>query len=86
MVGVHYCSLNVHMTFDLWEMKEMMSQQAKKQLEAELKTTSCSLGGVYCLYSAVLVSPVQSSLVQSIAQSSPESRFYRDPPRKDSHH
>jgi len=73
------------MTFDLWEIKEMTSQQAKKQLEAELKTTSCSLGGIYCLYTALLVCPVQSSLDQSTAQSSPGSRFYGDPPRTDSH-
>jgi len=67
------------MTFDLAEIKELMPQQARKQLEAELGTSFCSLGGVYCLYTAVLVSPVQSSPVQSIVQSSPESRFYRDP-------
>ena len=43
---------------------------ARKQLEAELETSCCSLGAVRCRYTAVLVSPVQSS---------PESRFYRDP-------
>ena len=33
---------------------------ARKQLEAELGTSCCSFGGVCCLYTAVLVSPVQS--------------------------
>jgi len=60
----------MHVTFDLAEIKELMPQQARKQLEAELGTSFCSLDGVCCLYTAVLVSPVQSS---------PESRFYRDP-------
>ena len=64
----------MHVTFDLTEIKEIMPQQARRQLEAELDTSCCSLGGVRCLYIAVLVSPVQS-----IVQSSPESRFYRDP-------
>ena len=64
----------MHVTFDLAEIKEMMPQQARKQLEAELETNCCNLGGVCCLYTAVLVSPVQS-----IVQSSPKSRFYRDP-------
>ena len=78
-VEAHSCLLNMHMTFDLAEIKELMPHQARKQLEAELGTSFCSLGGIYCLYTAVLVSPVQSSPVQSIVQSSPESRFYRDP-------
>jgi len=54
----------MHVTFDLTEIKEMMPQQ---QLEAELETNWCSLGGVRCLYTAVLVSPVHSS-VQSRVQ------------------
>ena len=75
---------NMNMTFDLAKIEEMMRQQARKQLETELETTCCSPGGVRCLYTAVLVSPVQASLVQSSpvhspVQSSPESGFYRDP-------
>ena len=50
----------MYVTFDLAEIKVMMPQQARKQLEAELETNCCSLGGVHCLYTAVLVSPVQS--------------------------
>ena len=73
-VEAHSCLLNMHVTFDLAEIEELMPQQARKQLEAELEKSCCSLGGVRCLYTAVLVSPVQS-----IVQSSPESRFYRDP-------
>jgi len=66
-VEAHSCLLYMNVTFDL---AEMMPQQARKQLETELETSCYSLGGVRCLYTAVLVSPVQSS---------PESRFYRDP-------
>jgi len=74
IVEAHSCLLNMHVTFDLAEIKEIMPQQARRQLEAELETSCCSLGGVRCLYTAVLISPVRS-----IVQSSPESRFYRDP-------
>ena len=77
-VEAHSCLINMHVTFDLAEIEELMPQQARKQLEAELEKSCCSLGGICCLYTAILVSPVQSSPVQSIAQSSPESRFYRD--------
>ena len=63
----------MNVTFDLAKIEEMMPQQARKQLETELETTCCSLGGVRCLYTTVQSSPVQSSPVQS----SPESRFYR---------
>jgi len=49
----------MNMTFDLAEIEEM-PQLARKQLETELETNCCSLGGVHCLYTAVLVSPVQS--------------------------
>ena len=69
-VEAHSCLLNMHVTFDLAEIEELMPQQARKQLEAELEKSCCSLGGICCLYTAILVSPVQSS---------PESRFYRDP-------
>ena len=68
----------MHVTFDLSEIEEMMLQQARKQLETELETTLHSFGDVCCLYTAVLVSPVQSS-PQSSPWSSPESSFYRDP-------
>ena len=50
---------------------------ARNQLEAELGTNCCSLGGVRCLYTAACF--VQSRAVQSIVQSSPKSRFYKDP-------
>ena len=72
----------MHVTFDLSEIEEMMLQQARKQLETELETTLHSFGDVCCLYTAVLVSPVQSivqSSPQSSPRSSPESSFYRDP-------
>ena len=72
-VEAHSCLLNMNVTFDLEEIEEMMPQQARKQLETELETSCCSLGGVRCLYTAVLVSPVQSSPVHSPVQSSPES-------------
>jgi len=54
-------------TFDLAEIEELMPQQARKQLEAELEKSCCSLGGVCCLYTAVwsVQSIVQSSPVQS---------------------
>jgi len=65
----------MNMTFDLAEIEEM-PQLARKQLETELETNCCSLGGVHCLYTAVLVSPVQSS---------PESRCYRDPKQPEKH-
>jgi len=53
--------------FDLAEIEELMPQQARKQLEAELEKSCCSLGGVRCLYTAVW--SVQSSLVHSPVQS-----------------
>ena len=56
-VEAHSCLLNMHVTFDLAEIEELMPQQARKQLEAELEKSCCSLGGVRCLYTAVLVSP-----------------------------
>jgi len=59
-VEAHSCLSNMHVTFDLTEIEELMPQQARKQLEAELEKSCCSLGGVPCLYTAVLVSPVQS--------------------------
>ena len=58
----------MHVTFDLSEIEEMMLQQARKQLETELETTRHSFGDVCYLYTAVLVSPVQS-IVQSMVQS-----------------
>ena len=54
----------MHVTFDLSDIEETM------QLETELETTLHSFGDVCCLYTAVLVSPVQS-IVQSSPQSSP---------------
>jgi len=33
------CLLNMQVTFDLAEIEEMMPQQARKQLEAELETS-----------------------------------------------
>jgi len=60
-VEAHSCLLNMYMTFDLAEIKELMPQQARNQLEAELEKSCCSLGGVRSLYTAVLVSLVQSS-------------------------
>ena len=65
--------LNMHVTFDLSEIEEMMLQQARKQLETELETTLHSFGDVCCLYTAVLVSPVHSP-VQSTVQSMVQSR------------
>jgi len=60
----------MNMTFGLAEIEEMMPQKARRQLETELETSCCSLGGfAVCIqqfWSAVLVSPVQS-----IVQSSP---------------
>ena len=41
-VEAHSCLLNMHVTFDLTGI-EMMPQQARKQLEAELETSCCSL-------------------------------------------
>jgi len=70
-VEAHSCLLYMHVTFDLAEIKELMPQQARKQLEAELEKSCCSLGGVHCLYTAILVSPVQSSTVQSSPVHSP---------------
>ena len=64
----HSCLLNMHMTFDLTEIEEVMPQRARKQLEAELETSYCSLGGVHCLYTTVFG---QSSPVQCSLQSSP---------------
>ena len=66
-VEAHSCLLNMHVTFDLAEIEELMPQQARKQLEAELEKSCYSLGGIRCLYTAVLVSPVQSR-VQSRVQ------------------
>ena len=60
-VEAYSCLLNMHVTFDLAEIEELMPQQARKQLEAELEKGCCSLGGVRCLYTAILVGPVQSS-------------------------
>ena len=40
-VEAHSCLLNMHVTFDL---AEMMPQQDRKQLEAELEKSCCSLG------------------------------------------
>ena len=51
----------MHVTFDLAEIKELMPQQARKQLEAELAAFAVCI-----------------QLFWSV-QSSPESRFYRDP-------
>ena len=47
---------------DLSEIEKTMPEDstAKKQLEAELGTNCCTLGGARCLYTAGLVSPVQS--------------------------
>ena len=68
-VEAHSYLLNMHVTFDLAELEieELMPQQARKQLEAELEKSCCSLGGVCCLYTAVwsVQSIVQSSPVQS---------------------
>ena len=58
----------MHVTFDLSDIEETMPQQARKQLETELETTLHSFGDVGCLYTGVLVSPVQS-IVQSMVQS-----------------
>ena len=68
-VEAHSCLLNMHVTFDLAEIEELMPRQARKQLEAELEKSCCSLGGVRCLYTAILVSPVQSSPVHGPVQS-----------------
>ena len=68
-VEAHSFLLNMHVTFDLAEIEELMPQQGRKQLEAELEKSCCSLGGVRCLYTAILVSPVQSSPVHSPVQS-----------------
>ena len=57
----------MHVTFDLSEIEETILQQARKQLETELETTLHSFGDVCCLYTAVMVSPVQS-IVQSRVQ------------------
>ena len=54
-VEAHSCLLNMHVTFDLAEIEELMPQQARKQLEAELEKSCCSIGSVRCLYTAVLV-------------------------------
>ena len=59
----------MNMTFDLAEIEEMMPQQARKKLETELETSCFSLGGVRCLYTAVLVSPVHSPVQSSPVQS-----------------
>jgi len=84
MVGVHYCSLNVRMTFDLWEIKEMMSQQAKKQLVAELKTLVVALVAyTVCIQQFGQSSPVQCSPVHSPIQSRVQG--LQRPTRTDSH-
>ena len=62
-------------------------QQARKQLETELETTLHSFGDVCCMYTAVLVSPVQSivqsspvhSPVQSMVQSRVQLALLRRP-------
>jgi len=66
MVEAHSCLLNMNMTFGLTEIKEMMPQKARRQLETELETSCCRLGGF-----AVCIQQFWS------VQSSPESRFYR---------
>jgi len=84
-VEAHSCLLNMHVTFDLTQID---AQQARKQLEAELEKSCVALAAfAVCiqLFWSVQSSPVQSSPVhspvQSIVQSSPESRFYKDPVR-----
>jgi len=47
-----------------------MHQLARKHLESKMETTSYSFGGIYCLYTATYVDQPQSS---------PKSRFYRNP-------
>jgi len=61
-VEAHSCLLNMHVTFDFTEIEELMPQQARKQLEAELAAFAV------CIQ---LFWSVQSSPVQSIVQSSP---------------
>ena len=56
-VEAHSCLLNMNVTFDLEEIEEMMPQQARKQLETELETNCCSLGGVRCQFWSVQSSP-----------------------------
>jgi len=38
-VAAHSCLFNMHVTFDLTEIEEIMPQQARRQLEAELETS-----------------------------------------------
>jgi len=64
-VEAHSCLLNMHVTFYLAEIEELMPQQARKQLEAELGTS-------FWRHSLFVYSYFgQSSPVQSIVQSSP---------------
>jgi len=37
----------MHVTFDFTKIEEAMPQQARKQIEAELETSCCSLGGIH---------------------------------------
>ena len=71
IVEGHCFSLNIHMAFDLSEIK-MIPQQARKQLKAKLETEPVTALVVFAnciqLFWSVHSSPVHS----------PESRFYRD--------
>jgi len=59
--------LHIKHARDLWPRRnqgdDASLNRPRKQLEAELEKSCCSLGGIRCLYTAVLV-----SLVQSIVQ------------------
>ena len=44
----------MHVTFDFTEIEELMPSQARKQLEAELEKSCCSLGGVCCPYTVIV--------------------------------
>ena len=65
-VEAHSCLLNMHVTFDLTEIEEVMTQQARKQLDTELGTSVVAL----------VVFTVCIQQFWSV-QSSPESRFYK---------
>ena len=56
---------------------EIEASPARKQLETKMETTRYSFGGTYCLYTAVLISSVQSN-----PQSDPKSRVtgFTNPP------
>jgi len=58
----------MHMTFDLTEIEEMMPQQARKQLEAELETNCCIALVVFAVCIQLFLS-VQSSPVHNPVQS-----------------